>query len=202
MKTWYLTAFLGALLSMGCQKIERGQYPIDNEAPGEVKLTGIENLPGGAIISYEIPSDEDLLYVKAIYRLDNGELVEQKASAYTNKLKVEGIGKSKPLEVTLIAGDRSQNESKPLVVTAHPQDAPIYEILNSLRAYDDFGGIRMEWDNPQAADVVLSVLTNDENGDFVTTENFLYQLEGRKRKSQGVRECRACIWHDYTRSLG
>ena len=172
MKTWYLIMFVATVLLSGCQKVERGQYPIDSEAPGTVVLTEIENLPGGAVITYEIPSDEDLLYVKAVYQLDNGEIVEQKASAYTNKLKIEGIGRSRPLEVLLIAGDRSQNESVPTSVTVHPKDAAIYDILNSLKAYDDFGGIRIEWDNPQAEDVVLSVLTNNDEGEFVVAENF------------------------------
>src|SRR5690606_9011 len=126
--------FVAAVLLSGCQKAERGQYPIDSEAPGTVALKEIENLPGGAVITYEIPSDEDLLYVKAVYQLDNGEIVEQKASAYTNKLKIEGIGRSRPLEVILTAGDRSQNESAPVSVTVHPKDAAIYDIRNSLKA--------------------------------------------------------------------
>lgn len=185
MKIHYITLMLFAFLLHACTEDERGQYPIDNVAPGEVTSPSVENVPGGAIISYNIPNDEDLLYVKAIYTLDNGEVMEQKASSYASSLKIEGIGKSREVEVTLIAGDRSKNESKPIMVKAHPLDAPIYSILESVRANDDFGGIRLEWENPNEADVVISVATNDEQGEFVTVENFYTNSKRGKGNLRG-----------------
>lgn len=158
---------------MSCYKeSERGQYAIEKTPPGEITSPIVENVAGGAIITYVIPDDEDLLYVKAIYTLDNGEKVEQKASAYTNNLIIEGFGKSREVGVDLIAGDRSKNESKPVRVMAHPLDAPIYAVYNSIRVSEDFGGVRIIWKNPDEAEVVISITTIDDLGNTVTADNF------------------------------
>lgn len=158
--------------AVSCKEAERGQTPVDNQAPGMVTDVQVENVAGGAIISYAIPTDEDLLYVKAVYTLDNEQIMEQKASAYASSLRIEGFGKSREVSVTLIAGDRSKNESEPVVVQVQPKDAPIYKILESVKSYDDFGGIRLDWENPEEADVVLSVVTPNEVGEFIVAENF------------------------------
>ena len=161
---------------LGCYKDEeRGQYATDHMAPQPISAPAVQNLPGAAIITYSIPGDEDLLYVKATYTLDNGEIVEQKASAYTNSLKIEGIGRSREVPVTLVAGDRSKNESTPVVVTAHPLDAHIYTVFQTVEVVPDFGGIRLFWENPNAADMVVSVTTTDDYGSKVTAENFYTQ---------------------------
>ena len=173
MKKSYVLLLLIPCLFYSCYKADQiGQYPTDKTPPGEVKSPEVKNIPGGAIITYVIPDDEDLLYVKALYKLDNGQQMEQKASAYTNSLTIEGIGRSRDVEVTLIAGDRSKNESKPVKVIAHPFDSPIYAILQSIKTHDDFGGIRLDWDNPTQDAVVISVLTNNAAGEFTNTQNF------------------------------
>lgn len=173
MKIHYI--FLGLFVSIfnSCVKDEIGQFPTDSIPPGEVKSPEVKNVPGGAIISYIIPDDEDLLYVKAVYTLSNGKIMEQKASAYTNSLKIEGFGKASEVAVTLIAGDRSKNESKPVVVMAHSLDAPIYSIIKSVTVNSDFGGVRLDWQNPDEADIVVCIITTDSiAGGFVTAENF------------------------------
>ena len=172
MKIYYILLLLFTCFFFSCRQDEMGQYPTDSVPPGEIKSPTVENVAGGAIISYVIPDDADLLYVKAIYKLDNGDVMEQKASAYSSSLKIEGIGKSREVTVTLIAGDRSKNESKPVVVITHPLDAPIYSVLNSINAVNDFGGIRLNWANPTQADVVLCVITKDSLGKFVEAQNF------------------------------
>jgi len=172
MKKYYILLVLFTCFIYSCKEDERGQYAIDSIPPGEIKSAVVENVLGGAIISYVIPDDDDLLYVKATYTLDDGTVMEQKASAYASSLKIEGIGKSREVTVTLISGDRSKNESKPVVVITHPLDAPIYSILESIESFDDFGGIRLSWANPNKADVVLGVITLDELGKFVVVQNF------------------------------
>src|SRR5690606_17977151 len=164
---------------------EIGQYPIDGEAPGQVENITVENLKGAAIISYDIPDDEDLLYVKAIYRLDNGDEVEQKASAYVNSIRIEGLGKSRQQEVLLVTGDRSRNESQPVTVTIHPEDAPIYDVFSSLHINNDFGWIRLEWDNETKADVVITVLELDEWNELVEIEHFYTRAEKGKGNVRG-----------------
>ncbi len=156
-----------------CKEEERGQYPLDNIAPGKISNPVVENIPGGSVISYEIPADDDLLYVKVIYKLDNGTVMEQKASAYANKIKVEGLGESKKQIVSLIAGDRSKNESQPVEVEIHPLEAPIFGILESVNITNDFGGVLVTWENPTKAEVILTIAAwDDEENKYLEVENF------------------------------
>jgi len=159
-------------LILACEMDERGQFPVDGIPPGQVTDVRVENLPGGATIHYTIPSDEDLLYVKAIYERKPGEIVEQKASAYASQLSIEGIGKSREMKVLLVAGDRSQNESEPVEVKVNPMDAVIYTILDSIKVSNDFGGVRLNWKNEMEADVVITVSTVDELNEWVAVESF------------------------------
>ncbi len=172
MKRNVLIPFMTLGFLYGCSESEIGQYAVDNVSPDAVRNITVENLKGAAVISYDIPNDEDLLYVKVIYKLDNGQTMEQKASAYANSVKVEGLGRSREQEVQIVTGDRSKNESAPVSVTIHPQDAPIYDVFNSLQARSDFGGIRVVWDNPDRAGVVISILEPDATNELIEVDNF------------------------------
>lgn len=167
-----LVSLLSIAFLWGCKEEERGQIPLDNIPPGQVTSVSVENLPGGSVISYTIPADEDLLYVKALYRLDNGTAMEQKASAYSDKLEIVGIGKSAKQTVQIITGDRSKNESAPLDVEIHPYDSPIYEIFNSLKVQNDFGGLLITWNNPLKTEIVIDIDTLNQGNQYVTAGTF------------------------------
>lgn len=164
----FLILILSVCFLNSCKEEERGQIPLDSLPPEQVTSLSVENIPGGSIISYTIPEDDDLLYVKVIYHLDNGTVMEQKASAYSTKLEVVGIGKGAPQTILLVTGDRSKNESAPIEVEIHPLDSPIYEILNSLNIENDFGGVTLQWDNPLKADIIINIDTLNKDNEFVT----------------------------------
>jgi len=81
--------------------------------------------------------------------------------------------------------DRSRNESKPVTITAHPLDSPIYSILNSLTIENDFGGILLKWENPSAASVVVTVLTPDKENNLVDAEKFYTKEQTGKGNVRG-----------------
>lgn len=164
--------FILLLLVFRCNESERGQYLIDSVPPGEIKLLRVENLEGESIIHYEIPDDDDLLYVKASYTRDNGVETEQKVSAYSRNIKIEGINRTHELDVELVAVDRSRNESLPVTVKVFPLDSPIHSTLASLMLAEDFGGIRIVWDNPTGKEMVICVDSPNEAGEMVNTKNF------------------------------
>src|SRR5690349_1990565 len=117
----YFFLFIFTLLALAaCKKQDtRGQYPTDSVPPGEVKSPEVQNVAGGAIITYELPGDEDLLYVEASY-IRNGKTIKQKSSGYGNSIEIVGFGRSQPVTVQLVAYDRSGNASKAVEVTAEP----------------------------------------------------------------------------------
>lgn len=175
MKNISILALLPILLIFGCKNEDFiGQYPTDETAPSEVKSTQVKNLPGAAVIKYSIPNDDDFLYVKAVYER-GGKLMEQKASVYNDSLLLEGFGRSQEIDVQLFAMDRSNNASNPVNVKIHPLDAPIFGILESMKVQDDFGGIRLDWNNDRLSNVIVSVLTKtNEFGveEFTEAETF------------------------------
>lgn len=165
--------FVGVLLGLyACGEIERGQYATDKVPPGQVSNVQVENIAGGAIITYTVPDDDDLLYVKAVYKMSDGTRAEQKSSTTNPRIVVEGLGRSQKQTIQLICGDRSSNESAPYSVEIEPLDAAIYAILESVEIFEDYGGIRITWDNPLKASIVLtSYILDEASGTYLEIEN-------------------------------
>lgn len=171
-----LFLFLVLLLIASCTEEPIGQVPIDNVAPGKVTNVKVENVKGGAILTYNLPKDEDLLYVKAIYPQRDNVFNEVKSSLYTDTLKLYGFGDTKPRQVTLYAVDRSKNESEGVTVTVEPLEPPLISIAQTLRAVEDFGGIHLYWDNPDRSEISVVVLREDSNMEYVPLETFYSSL--------------------------
>ena len=167
----FLILLLSLNFFLACTEEDRGQYPLDSVAPGKISSVSVTNHPGGALISYAIPGDDDLLYVKALYKLDDGTPMEQKASAYVTQIEIEGLGLAKNQTIQLISGDRSQNESDPVNVEISPLESPIYDILNSIVLKADFGGVYLSWNNPLKSEIVLSVSVMENNNQFTEIQN-------------------------------
>jgi hypothetical protein len=138
-----------------------GQQPVDSVPPGKVSGVQITNIPGGAVLTYTLPEDEDLLYVKAVYTR-NGEICESRTSLYKDSLKVEGYGDTQSHEVKVIAVDRSRNESAPETVTIQPLEPEVITIGKTLDMEAYFGGVNIHWDNVNRAEISVTVLQNDE----------------------------------------
>jgi hypothetical protein len=138
-----------------------GQQPMDSVPPGKVSGVQVRNIPGGAVLTYTLPDDEDLLYVKAVYTR-NGEVCESRTSLYKDSLKVEGFGDMQSREVKVIAVDRSRNESAPEAVTIQPLEPEVITIGNTLDMTAYFGGVNIYWENANRAEITVTVLQNDE----------------------------------------
>lgn len=83
---------LSLLIVFGCEEIEREPITKDSVPPGVITSLVVENIPGGAVITYALPKETDLLYVKAEYELSNGKKVETRSSIYASSVQVEGFG--------------------------------------------------------------------------------------------------------------
>jgi hypothetical protein len=164
--------FAALVIFNACGEETIGQQPEDSVAPGEVIPLPPKSVPGGAVVYYVLPTDEDLLYVKAVYSLQDGIERDAKASVYTDSLEILGFGDVSPHKVQLIAVDRSRNESKPVAVTIEPLTPPVMTIGESLWLREDFGGLHAFWDNPLKAKISVPVLVKDQNDDYVPLETF------------------------------
>jgi hypothetical protein len=155
-----------------CEEEPVGQQPVDSVAPGAVTNVQVHNIAGGAKLSYTLPGDEDLLYVKAVYER-NGEICESRTSLYRDTLTVEGYGDMQTHEVKVIAVDRSMNESEPVTTTVQPLKAEVTAIGESIYLEADFGGVTVHWKNETRANISVVVLyESDSLMEYIPLETF------------------------------
>lgn len=169
-----LSLFLA--ICFGCEEEYIGQYPVDSTAPAPVSKITVENLKGRAIISYALPEEDDLLFVKAVHTSPAGKRVETPSSAYASSVELKGFGRSQKVQVQLISVDKSYNESTPVTVEIEPFDSPIYEIINTLTLIESFGGLKLTWENPLGEEIVFGALMKDSEGNFKHIET-IYSTE-------------------------
>lgn len=202
---------LSLILSFVACSEDQGPQPLEHNSnpPAEVTNVSIENLPGKAKLTYTLPSDEDLLYVVARYTLENGTPMEVKASYYSNSMLLEGFAGGSTDEVKVYAVNRSEVESKAVVVSVSPFPAPIYDIFDSLVIQPDFGGIRVTADNPTKEEIGILVMQKNIQGDWVPLRNSIYtsvdEIKQSLRGFQSVDQEFAIVvrdhWLNYTDTL-
>ncbi len=158
--------FFALVLFPSCEEEERGPLTTDNTIPSPVSNVSVENSPGGAFISYDVPNDNDLLYVEVNYHR-NGENVTDRASVYKNTVNVEGLIDTAPQEVTLVSVDKSNNKSEPVSVTITPETAPIFLLYETVELIEDFGGVRLKYDNYVNLKAEILFYLKDESGNWV-----------------------------------
>lgn len=154
----------------GCEEEVKTPIFQDPDAPGAITSLEVLNLPGAAIISYQLPRDEDLLYVKAEYTLANGQKVEAKSSNFLSSIKVEGFGDTDEKEVTLYAVDRSENVSPAVVVKVHPETPDVKSVQSTIEMIADFGGVLYRWKNANNASLSFMILATDSSGTLSEVE--------------------------------
>ncbi len=164
------------VVSLSCD--EERYLPEDNTPPGQVTNIRVKNIGGGAIIHYDKPDDNDLLYIKAEYKLDNGMLSEVKSSSYRDSLVIQGFGKSEPQIIKMYAADKRENLSEPVEVEINPLIPPVHAVYQSLEISNGFGGIVVEYKNSYKEEVIIDIMI--ENGGEYSSFEKIYtsQPEG------------------------
>jgi hypothetical protein len=158
------TLLLIALFFPACEE-DDGNTPLEHNAekPGVVTNISVENLPGKAKIGYTLPVEQDLLYVKAVYKLPgSGEEKVVKSSYYNNNLTVEGFSTTDQQEIDLYAVNRSEVASDPVPVVIQPQESPIWEVFRSLEVAADFGGFNVTAENSTETNVAIMLMKKND----------------------------------------
>lgn len=162
--------------------------PLENNStpPGAISNGKVQNLKGEAIITYTLPGDEDLLYVKAVYQIRPGVTREVKASFYTNNLLVDGFKDSTSTEVTLYAVNRSEVASEPYTVTVKPLKPAYLSSFDSLKVGPTFGGINVRTTNPDAKPLSIIILRKDKFGQWSQTGAVYSSLKDINQSLRGM----------------
>ena len=168
-----LIAVSAMVLLTSCGK-EVNNEPVntDKTAPAVVTNVQVENRPGKAKITYTVPADKKLLYVKAEFTTTTGKPSESKASYYVDSLIVDGFADTLEHEIKLYSVSRSGTQSEPVVVKIKPLEAPIFAVLRSLQAVSAFGGFNLIASNPTGGDISLIVLSKNVFREYEANNNW------------------------------
>ena len=174
----FLLIFLPAFFA--CQEEERGTPSLNPNPPGPVSnIREVLAFGGGSTVRYDLPEDQDLLYVKAMYTIENGKKMEVISSQYKNQLDIVGFSREDDYEVTLVAVNRSRKESIPVKTTIRPKDSPIHEVFESLKIRGDYGGIQLQWENPSASKIEVVVSKPVQEGSDIFEHVQTFYTEAR-----------------------
>jgi hypothetical protein len=168
-KTFLVVLALSSFFS--CKREKNLSSGIWNSGP----LTGYEVTPinGGARITYDVPRNNDLLYVMAEYER-NGKVFTDKASVYTNALKIEGFGTEDPVTVKLYKVNRKGQRSEPVTVEFKPLKSLVAIAHDSLKLLTTFGGITASWSNPFATSLGVRLMTLDSTTGHFKTDTMYF----------------------------
>ena len=164
-----------ALLATSCEE-ENMLNPLESNStpPGKVTNVQVLNKKGLSVLTYSLPNDKDLSYVKAEYVLPNGSTRSVIASYYTNQLIVDGFSEPGTYNIKLYAVNRSEVMSEPTEVTVTPEESPIWDIYRSLAVQPSFGGLQLRAENPDRAKISILIMEKNEYGEWVADPNSVY----------------------------
>lgn len=151
----------------GCSETDiNGPKTIGNK-PDPVTQYEVENLNGGAKITFKIPASDDLLYIKAEYTLASGQKREARSSLYKNYLMVNGFEKAGQFDITLYAVAKGEVFSDPTTVTINALTPPYQLTRESLGLIETFGGVNVSFQNESKADLAIQLIEKDEEGNWI-----------------------------------
>ena len=150
-KLLLLTILIFAVSS--CSK----QDDSDTTPPSVLTVDTVTPTNGGGIISYTLPNDNDILYVRAEYTNSNGVDVSRASSSYNNSIEIDGLNQTTALTITLYVIDENYNQSAPVYVELVPLESFIYLVQESIEVNTDLGGFRITWENIQSKTVYVFV---------------------------------------------
>jgi hypothetical protein len=165
------------VLFYGCKEEVIGQWPVDNVPPGKISNATVKrSIPGGAVLTYTLPDDDDLLFIKAAYFRNDSTVSETISSIYNDTLTIAGFGDVSTREIKLYAVDRSRNESEPVTISVTPLEPPVHTIGSTLNLLTDFGGFTANWSNPSREEIGIVIEQKNAVGEYIPLETLYSEM--------------------------
>ena len=181
MKKIYLSnLFLVSLLLVfltSCEKDSDKSVP-----PAKVTGATYEATYGGAIISYDVPDDDNLLFVKAVYTNSLNQEVFKVSSSYNNTIEIDGFNDQEVHKVRLYAVGANDSQSEPYEMDVTPGESYIKIVEKSLKMEGILGGVSLKWDNPSKKTVFVYVNFTDGNKQYQRILSSSKEVESLKMR--------------------
>ncbi len=179
----FILTFL-LIVAVGCE--EEGRHLAasgDGGAPGQPTIISWEPLYGGARFFYELPPDEDLLSIDAVYTNTNDQSFSFSASYYVDSLDVYGFGDKNEHQVEIYAVDRAGNRSEPVMVSVTPMEPAITRVMETMEVKPGFSSFFLDWQNEleQSINVYVDFSYTKDGTDYAFTSVFSSNLAEERR---------------------
>lgn len=174
------------MMITACQEMIHSPLEEVSSTPGQPTVTKIENINGGAKVTYSIPNDPTILYVVAAFDTGNGEKREIKSSVYKNYIELEGFGDTNPYQIKLYSVNKAEVRSSPAEFTINPLNPPIDEVFKTLVVNRDFGGLNAKFSNEKEKGIVFYTLYKDEEGNWVQYDRLFTSAKFRDYSVRGL----------------
>ncbi len=179
-----LSCFLFLLFS-GCE--EKSLGPINGGSGKPETIANIETVavPGGVYISYDIPNEEDVLAVKAVFTLQDGKEKEVISSYYQTHLTIKGYNDMESHTARLYVVNRAQELSDPVEVSFVPLESSLQKVVKSFEFISDFGGVKFHWQNEDRESLNFEFLGENAEGELGALKIIASQSENASESLRG-----------------
>lgn len=155
--------------------------------PGVVTDVKTEAIPGGVEVTYRIPNSEDILGVKGVYVLADGEEHQVTSSFYANSIQLLGYNDTLEHEAVLYAVNRAQEMSDPVKITFRPLESSLNKMAKTLNIISDFGGAQYNWRNEDKAPLTVEFIVQDSVGLMQTMKIITTQSDSSRQSIRGFK---------------
>jgi len=179
----------------GCSEAERLDHlDVAKPAPEPVTDVKVTPTPGGAVITYKLPDDPNLSYVKAVYEIQPGVVRQTKASRYYDTLRVEGFGSTASYPIKIFSVGKNEKASEPVEITVNPMTPPVLSVFETIDLAATFGGVKVSFENSSKANLAIVVMVDSSGRDtwapvttfFTSSENATYAARGMEDKEKKI----------------
>lgn len=149
--------FMITILIGSCSEELNSPVTKNDAVPAQVTNIKVRPTPGGAILTYNLPTDENLSYIEVEVNKPDGKKVNFISSSFRDTVSIVGLGSTQEQEVLLYSVSRGGMKSQPLSVKITPLTPPHIGVLNSLRLSEGLGGVLVNFENESASDLAFYI---------------------------------------------
>ena len=160
--TNFVTIALTSFIITSC---ENNDIKGDTDPPGKLLIESVVSTSGGGIVFYNLPPDNDVLFVRADYKNAQGDDVYRVSSKENDSIEISGLIETTPVNINLSVFDTSQNQSESVTVELTPLRSFIFDVLESVVITPDLGGVRVNWTNNEEKTVFIYVTIVNGDGE-------------------------------------
>ncbi len=146
------------------------------DKPLPITVKQIQNISGAALVEYELPKDDNINYIEAVYQI-NGKETKTKASFFTSTLTLEGFTEEIDYPVSIYSVSFSEIRSEPVVITVSPTQPPFKAVAENLEVNPIFGGVKAIYNNPTKAYLQIAFFEKNELGKWQARETLYTDQE-------------------------